>query len=551
MLIQDKLYRPTEMTREEIQIFESEDPMEFDVARTIFERQNYVDPAMRGRQSFAILKKMGLSLGSTDQPVQITGLGDAFISQNNDLGDLFFNYFLKWQIPNPIDGNFKEKEGFLIVPFLGTLHLIQQVNELCTQKRKKSVGLSKTEFSLFVPTLIHHNEIQNQARNIVKYRELSTKDKITYENDYLKNFLNSDDKNKIKKLSLNLRDYGDNIIRYFRLTRYIRIRGNGYYVDLEPRRMIEISELLSAYKAKPRHMNDINDYVGYLSDQQQPRLPWQTDETLQMIHTFLSDEIKSIIERMNKSDLQLPDFPNINNMSAIEQNNTLKSYLLELQNILKYFEMSQSSNITKCINAMINIRNSKQKPSIELERQTALSLMALNDAIKIQPNYPIGDDGEPTFTAPGGMADLECYYEQFNLVCEVTMLKDRSQWYNEGQPVMRHLREFEDLHDGKDSYCLFVAPIIHVDTAEEFWRSIKYEYRGRKQKIIPLKIDQFVQMLETLKKYKEKNQSGFLHTDIQNLFDSIINIVDNVASTDQWMEQIPNELNRWEKCLLD
>ena len=49
----------------------------------------------------------------------------------------------------------------------------------------------------------------------------------------------------------NLKDYGDNAIRYFRLTRYIYIRGNGFYVDLEKRRMIEITELLKIDNASP------------------------------------------------------------------------------------------------------------------------------------------------------------------------------------------------------------------------------------------------------------------------------------------------------------
>ena len=56
-------------------------------------------------------------------------------------------------------------------------------------------------------------------------------------NEFLKDFSNVE----------NLKDYTDNTIRYFRLTRLIYIRGGGYYIDLEPRRMVEIEALLNTY----------------------------------------------------------------------------------------------------------------------------------------------------------------------------------------------------------------------------------------------------------------------------------------------------------------
>jgi hypothetical protein len=133
-------------------------------------------------------------------------------------------------------------------------------------------------------------------------------------------------------------------------------------------------------------------------------------------------------------------------------------------------------------------------------------LHALNDALKIQPNYPVGDDNEPTFTAPAGMPDIECFYNKFNAICEVTMLTSRDQWYNEGQPVMRHLRDFEKKNENKDSYCLFIAPALHRDTLNTFWFSVKYEYEGRAQKIIPLTIENFINLIKVLINLKEQNK---------------------------------------------
>jgi hypothetical protein len=66
---------------------------------------------------------------------------------------------------------------------------------------------------------------------------------------------------------------------------------------------------------------------------------------------------------------------------------------------------------------------------------------------------------------------------------------------------MRHLRDFETTFN-KDSYCLFIAPKIHIDTLNTFWFSVKYEYQGRKQKIVPISINQFVEILEVLHHFK-------------------------------------------------
>ena len=63
LLIQNKLYKPTDLTREQQKYFDDiETEMPFSVAREIFNAQGYEDPAMRGRNSVAPLNKMGLCI---------------------------------------------------------------------------------------------------------------------------------------------------------------------------------------------------------------------------------------------------------------------------------------------------------------------------------------------------------------------------------------------------------------------------------------------------------------------------------------------------------
>ena len=220
-----------------------------------------------------------------------------------------------------------------------------------------------------------------------------------------------------------------------------------------------------------------------------------------------------------------------------------------MQEVEKHHESQNEKAIEGYIFLLKNIHKSKSKQSIELERLVSLALKALNDALEIQPNYPVGDDNEPTFTAPANKPDIECFYDKFNSVCEVTMLSDRSQWYNEGQPVMRHVRDFEKKYTDKQVYCVFVAPRLHQDTLETFWMSIKYGYKGSCQKIVPLSITQFIVLLEVLLELKKKKKQ-LKHLELLELYESILIITGTVEHSDLWVQKIPEAIQVWKDSLL-
>ena len=244
LLIQNKFYKPNNLTKNQKKYFDNiEKEMSFSMAKEIFESQNYKDPAMRGRNSVAPMNKMGLCIAKNlAECIKITSLGYYFLPENYDLGNLFFIHFLKWQLPNPTSKTFSKNESFNIKPFVGTLHLINEVNRLWSKAGNKPVGISKEEFSLFTLTLIDYKDIKQQAKKLIEYRSgLRTqkddkgriKFKDAFRNSLAKSFLETNKNSEIEKLLKNLKDYGDNVIRYFKLTRFLCIRGNGFYVDLE------------------------------------------------------------------------------------------------------------------------------------------------------------------------------------------------------------------------------------------------------------------------------------------------------------------------------
>ena len=560
LLIQNRLYgygSPQfykNIPRDKVELIDDlSKKISFEQATEIFNMKNYEDPAMRGRQSINPLKKMG-AVTLKDGLLKITDFGKLFFKDDFDLGEVFFKSFLKWQKPEHRTDT--RNRNYDIKPFVGTLHLIDATNKKEIARGNKPKGLSKKEFSLFVPTLTHYQNINAYAEKIIILRDkLRRKTKqegkeifTAYEKQFIGEFLGTKSKNKIAKLLSNLRDYGDNTIRYFRLTRYIYIRGGGFYVDLDPRRSIELDSLLTHDNAQVELFESKKEYLAYVSDISKPELPWETQEKYILIVEKLAEEIKEYEKKLKKEHVEIK---NIQEMSQDD----LKNYISELRiyrRLLQEEEDSKASQMTENIKSYIsvfeNIFEHENRP-ILLEKFSALGLHALNDALRIKPNYPVGDDNEPTFTAPANTPDIECYYESFNAICEVTVLIDRRQWYHEGQPVMRHLRDFEEKHKNKPSYCLFIAPKLHRDTINTFWSAIRYEYEGQKQKIIPLSISHFVLILDALVKMKTQNK--FLkHTDILRLYDEILDTSDLFKKSGEWLASIPETIRSWQKNLV-
>jgi len=556
LLIQFKVYGAGEaqfyrgLTKAQVQLMDNPEPIEFDEAEEILDSKDYVGGGdMRGRQSFNPLEKMGLAYLDNKNKIRISGFGNYFLQDEYDLGEVFFRSFLKWQLPNPDTTDYKAENGYNIKPFVATLHLINEVNKICIDKGTKEKGISRLEFMLFGLTLYNYEDIQVQAENLykfrIKYEKLKTdKERGNFVDTYIEKELSH-----IEGVN-NLQDYADNAIRYFRLTRYIYLRGNGWYIDLEPRRSVEINSILKTDDASAIGFASETVYRNYLCDIAQPVLPWENEKALREIAASISADIAEYqkfltTKQIAFSRIVIKDFKKLAYNELKQHIQELRDYRKKLQQTEIHFDSQQISEIEKYATELKSIFKSKGKKPVELERLCSLALNALNDAIDIKPNYPVGDDNEPTFTAPANKPDIECFYQTFNAICEVTMLTNRQQWYAEGQPVMRHLRDFEEANK-KETYCLFIAPDLHRDTVNTYWTSVRYEYEGAKQKIVPLTINQFLMLLDTLIARKKKG-SQIYHHEMKSLFDNIVDLTTKVANSDKWMAEIPQTINDWQK----
>ncbi len=569
LLIQEKLYKPMHLPEEYLKYYEEQDKkMPYNMAKKIFDlmlsrsKELRNTPGLRGRTSAAQLAKMGFCVAKKSLgKIVITDFGNYFLSKDYDLAEVFFRHFIKWQLPNPYSRDFGEKQGFNIKPFIATLHIIKGVNKLWKNMREKPVGISKDEFSLFVPTTIHFQNIGGTVNAIIKYRKAlkskkgnaKRKFKEKFWKGYVGEFLGTKNTSGIETGIHNLKDYGDNIIRYFRLTNYLHIRGNGYYIDLEPRRKFEIDKILRWDKgAADREFSDLWEYIDFISNKNQPVLPWEEKKEIGKMYLSLYKQIeneKRDLESLGPSvKIKIPQKMDIEktSYSAIKKEiSALRNALRTLSAEKEYLGMQDLEEAKGVIEELKNIYSSeKMKRSIYLEYLVMKGLSFINDALKIKPNYPVGDDNQPTFTAPPNVADIECYYKSFNMICEVTLLKTRDQWIQEGQPVMRHLRDFEENNKNKPAYCLFIAPLVHRDTLNTFWISVKYEYEGSPLKIVPISLNDFISLLEIVWNVKKEGED-FSYRNIHKILDSFINR--DIGNSTEWMKYIKSSIEKLKK----
>ena len=521
-LIQNRLYGLTNQFLKDLpkdleeKFLDFDKKLDYQTAKKIFKIKNYKDPSMRGRTSFKPLEKFG-AVAIIDGKIKITKLGKWILSDKFDINKFFFKILLKWQYSNPVDRDFKD---FNIKPFVGVLELIYKVNKKCEKLNLKKKGISFWEFEIFALSLSNYKEINKKVDELLEFRKkfeslesFKEKEKFykNFKNDYLKEFSN-------KKHS---KDYADNAIRYFRLTNLLYIRGGGFYIDLDERKFKLIEYIINNIGSWKKEFSSNLKYTEYLSNINLPKIEFEEK-------AFFIESIIKLNSSYNKQELEKLT---IKELKEIYQN-------LIIDNKKKYL------NIDEVIDNLKNYRKHPVlKPSVALEKYVTQALVIINDALKIKPNFIAGDDGEIIFTAPANKPDIECFYESFSSICEVTNLTSRDQWFNEGQPVMRHLREFEKQH--KNSYALFIAPKLHPDTINTFWFAVKYEYEGQKQKIIPLTISQLIEILKIIKK---TSKFSFSHKILKSFFDEVVDVC-NISNSKEWIDVIPKKLQKFKDTL--
>lgn len=332
--------------------------------------------------------------------------------------------------------------------------------------------------------------------------------------------------------------------------------GSNWIIDLEPSRKVEIEQLLDMYKGASIKFETVTDYLNYLSDIEQPLLPWEKRDNLEKVVQTLKYDTNNLIkegklqisqEQQTFLDMEIHD---LDKNQLEKYKDQIRAFNLELKERIKKVKlMSDLNKVEEIIVTLQDIKKLREYEPEQFEKLVTEALKIINDEIQIKPNYPVDDDGEPVSHSPANKPDIECYYKKFKAIIEVTLNSSKLQWVLEGQPVMRHLRNFEIQHQNDDVFCIFIAPRIHIDTYSQFWISVKYEYNGLPQKIVPMTSEQFAMLLDTLLLLLKKGKR-FSHIELYELYTNIVNESKSLVSFSNWALFIEKSLADWQQRII-
>lgn len=474
--------------------------------------------------------------------IKLTDVGKAFVYGKRPQ-EVFLRQLLKYQLPSPYHKESDSIKGsFYIKPYLEIIRLIRDLGKLSFDELK-IYGLMLTDYrrydSVKSAILSFRTEIETRKGEYKKVVEEKWIDalKITYAEEIkrgktktrettdksLKKFLNT------KKS--NTRDYADACFRYLRYTGLVSIshknRAISFYSDKEK----EINYLLDNIGRKPVFVCDVKKYKEYLFNAAIPRLYGDKIENVIDHLMHISDYTQRQLS--GKGIEELKDIRD----GIIEQRKqaVIRDQVTEIKSYALYSEIIDTYNEI--------IADGYYDAPLMLEYNTWRAMTML-DGGTIKGNFSFDDAGQPLSTASGNMPDIECDYGDFVLSVEVTMQQGQRQYESEGEPVARHFGQIKK-RTGKDTYCLFVAPVINKACLAHFFvlNKTAIVYYGGKTKIVPLELDQFMRLIEKSYNYQTQPTSN----NIRQFLDAAMQQEDLSDDENAWSDGIRNCVDEWLK----
>jgi len=504
---------------------------------------------MRGRQSSNPLNQLGLVIArKTLGKVVITEFGKEMLG-DRPVDYLFIKSLLKVQYPNPRDKYNKYSDGYNTVPFISFLKFLSEANKLNYKKK----GLTQREFGLFVTSIKKYNDIEEQVSNLIEFRE--TVDKTLYIQKFARKFYNV--KSPSETEVNNFGEYGDNLMRVYRMTKLFSvIRPTmlaDWRIDFDPSRIGEIHQLLKSFTGESKNFEDegIHGYIKYLADTYHPQLPWETKPALIEVIVSLKDTIQNLLNEfkfdLSSNEKKFLNLENYSNMKIEILNDIKHNYIAIIDNMRKtIYEKKLLNNIDELDKIIVLLDGPVKKlPTPDFfEKLISDVFLILGNYVEIKPNYVKDSEYNPISHAPGGAADIECYYQNFNFIIEVTKMGGSQQAIMECEPVSRHLYAFNQANNKKDNYLLFVAPNIHDDTYVSFYKSVRGDGGYGVQHIIPISCIQLSKILKSIKLNLSKGD--FEPERLENLFKKILRSSLSSKTIFEWKASIQSIISKEE-----
>ncbi|MGH2494715.1 MAG: AlwI family type II restriction endonuclease [Ktedonobacteraceae bacterium] len=508
-------------------------------------RSNLVDSARNtegddgGRKFASAFKQLGFVTNwSRGQSWNMTGVGTLLVEHPELEETIFLRQLLKYQIPSPLE-NGSTVRGFRVRPFRLLLRFLKRAYD------EQLVGLTKFEIGLYVITLLTEDDAPFEAAftNIKAFRiaydsltGLVAKKRFAFE--------------RLRKVAQSLRlvrdtllDYADSTSRYALMSGLLTIRGN----------KLAISEarlpFVQAILTDGSDLISESAYLGIFYDAELPSLP--TDNLV-----FIRTQITSLERQLTNLTMQTGETVIVPVVPLEATLSMLQGHEIELRKLLRQVREVQFYHTQRTQVALAEIEELLEsiKEGTLIGRDVYAPayfewaiwrlFLAINDLvgpISKTRGFNIDDDIHPIHHAQGGAADLTFTYDDFKLVCEMTLTSGSRQFAAEGEPVTRHVFSEREKSGDKPVYGLFVARKLDPNTADAFHHA-RY-WRNRKQHVdtpvVALEIEQIIALVQRIR------QQPVTSTAIRELLDSILQMQDTYLYGPDWYEAYSELYEQW------
>lgn len=385
---------------------------------------------------FKLPKEYGYLFYEMDKPILISKTGHMLINAMNEnpvndekIANVFLNSMMKYQSNNPFRKNANSNIPLLL--------LLNVINMLKNDPEENNAGVFRQELSLFIcwPD-------NNAVSLYEKIKEIRASVQYDYSDEYMYDIcldLLGADVSKMNRFKMKqiCGEAVDEYIRKMRTTGIISLRGNGRFLDFNSFEEDKIKYVLKHY-GEVREFNSQFDYYEYIGE--------------------IDSEVISISQSASMDMSQIRQ----ETLHKFATENTVTDINDELEKLS--VKAPSSHPVFKFLSA-----------PARLEFLTAISLVQNFEDLDVCPNYPVDDEGLPTSTAAGNMADIQCYDNMSESMVEVTLMCGRAdQINNEMLPITRHLKEAKEKSVKECVFSVFVAPIIHEDV-RQYIDFVKYK----------------------------------------------------------------------------
>lgn len=374
-------------------------------------------------------------------------------ANDSKIQNVFLNALMKYQTSNPFRKNANDN-----VPLVLLLQVIKLLKE---DPIENDAGILRSELSLII--CWPDNDAERLYRTIKELRaqySYNYSDEVIYD-ECLQLLGAGEDKKKRFKIEQITGEAVDEFIRKMRITGIISLRGNGRFLDFNQFEADKINYILENYST----------YTRYASKEEYFRYMGAIDAHI-LTATTIQEE-------------------NINDVRTNTLNEWAENY--DKQHIFNEL-LIVCSKRGESRNPVLRVID---KPT-RFEFLISIALRQNFEGLIVCPNYHVDDEGLPTFTASGGLADIECFDTDCNPLVEVTLITARTQATMEMPAITRHLQEAVTKYPDKIVFSILVAPAIHADTKYMAGYS-KYQYNVD---ILTFTIEEFIRLINNRNKIR-------------------------------------------------